>query len=102
MENASKSQLKRLAVQNPDELKRKVWKSGDEAAWLADKIVTGSPDYCQSAAQLLRKYSTLEQQLAELLAAAKQTIEENWHLADGNNCTLKVLREAVYKIEGWK
>lgn len=36
---------------------------------------------------------------AELLAAAKQTIEENLYLADGDNCTLKVLKDAIAKAE---
>lgn len=41
----------------------------------------------------------LKKQRDELLAAAKQTIEENLYLADGDNCTLKVLKDAIAKVE---
>lgn len=43
-------------------LKKRVWKPGEKAAWLADKIVTGSPEYCNEAAGLLRNYSDLEKE----------------------------------------
>jgi hypothetical protein len=33
-----------------------------------------------------------------LAAAARQTLDENGHLADGDNCTLKVLKEALAKF----
>jgi hypothetical protein len=32
----------------------------------------------------------------KLKGAARQTLAENLHLADGDECTLKVLRDAVY------
>ena len=35
-----------------------------------------------------------------LLSAARQTLKENGHLADGDNCTLKALRDAVAEIDG--
>lgn len=38
--------------------------------------------------------------LVELFDAAKQTLEKNLHLADGDRCTLKVLRDAVKRLEG--
>jgi hypothetical protein len=34
----------------------------------------------------------------DLLQAAINTIKENGHLADGDICTLRELRDAVYKI----
>lgn len=37
--------------------------------------------------------------IEELVRAAHQTIEENGHLADGDNCTLKALRDALVKFE---
>lgn len=36
--------------------------------------------------------------LALMVAATKETLEQNLHLADGNNCTLKSLRDAYLKI----
>lgn len=41
----------------------------------------------------------IEQQRDDLLAAAQQTIEENGHLADGDNCTLAVLKAAIAKVK---
>jgi hypothetical protein len=35
-----------------------------------------------------------------LLSAARQTLLNNLHLCDGDNCTLKDLRDAVEKIDG--
>lgn len=49
-----------------NELKRRVWNNGERSAWLADKIVTGSLEYCNEAAYLLRKYSQLEKEKADL------------------------------------
>ncbi|MFZ2524432.1 MAG: hypothetical protein WAW87_03865 [Candidatus Ferrigenium altingense] len=44
----------------------------------------------------------VREQRDDLLSAAKQTLDENGHLADGDNCTLKVLRDAVAKVEAAK
>ena len=35
-----------------------------------------------------------------LLSAARKTITENMHLADGENCTLRELRDAVEMFDG--
>lgn len=43
---------------------KREWLEGEKAAWLADKIVTGSSDYCNEASDLLRNYSNLEKELA--------------------------------------
>lgn len=43
------------------------------------------------------QFEAVIRQRDELLAAATQTLEENGHLADGDNCTLKVLKDAVAK-----
>lgn len=37
-----------------------------------------------------------------LLAAARQTLDENGHLADGDDCTLAALKRAVEIIDGTK
>lgn len=37
--------------------------------------------------------------LEHLLSVAKQTLTENNHLADGEDCTLKALRDAVKQID---
>ena len=40
------------------------------------------------------------ERVKKLVAAAKKTIEDNGHLADGDNCTLYDLREALVAITG--
>lgn len=52
-------------------LEKRVYLCGEEAAWLADKIVAYG-DYGNDAARMLRKLSKVEQQRDELLAALKQ------------------------------
>lgn len=47
----------------------------------------------------LRELHLLRQHRNDLLAAIKQTLDENGHLADGDVCTLKVLKDAVAKAE---
>ncbi|MEK7124899.1 MAG: hypothetical protein AAB864_00660 [Patescibacteria group bacterium] len=42
--------------------------------------------------------SELFNQRDVLLSAIKQTLDENAHLADGDNCTLKVLRDAYNQV----
>lgn len=37
--------------------------------------------------------------LVEVFDAAKVTLKDNAHLADGDNCTLKALRDACRKLE---
>jgi endo-1,4-beta-mannosidase len=39
-----------------------------------------------------------KKQFDELLEAAQKTLRENAHLADGDNCTLKELRDAVHLL----
>ena len=50
-----------------DNLERRVWLAGEEAAWLADKIV-GANQYGNDAARLLRLLSETQQQLATVTA----------------------------------
>ena len=38
----------------------------------------------------------------ELAGAIRQTLNENGHLADGDVCTLKVLKDALAKLESAK
>jgi len=67
-------------------LQKRIWVVGEKAAWLADKIVTGSPEYCNEAAGLLRNYSGMEARIATLeaeLLAARDLLaakEEETHL----------------------
>ena len=42
----------------------------------------------------------LIEERGELLAAVEQTLDENGHLADGENCTLIVLKKALVKVKG--
>ena len=53
----------------------------------------------------LARYDDLAEAIEEihdenmiLLAAIRQTLDENEHLADGENCTLIVLKQALRKI----
>ncbi len=41
----------------------------------------------------------LIEQHGELLVAIEQTLDENGHLADGENCTLIVLKKALVKVK---
>ena len=84
----------------------------DQAYWLADKIPAYG-DYAKEAANVLRRQAhELERLLAaqeellgevarlrtqrdDILAAARRTLDENGHLADGEICTLIVLKRAV-------
>jgi hypothetical protein len=43
---------------------------------------------------------TPDQRFTALLAAARQTLDENRHLTDGDDCTLRELRDAVAEIDG--
>jgi len=45
------------------------------------------------------KFIEIESQRDLLLAAARKTLAENSHLADGDDCTLKALRDAVEAID---
>jgi hypothetical protein len=38
-------------------------------------------------------------ELALLAQAVRETLDENLHLADGKNCTLRTLRDAYLKID---
>ena len=56
-----------------------------EALRLASLLEEHLPAHCGEAAKELRR---LHETNAELLAAVTKTVEENLHLADGDNCTL--------------
>lgn len=47
---------------------------------------------------LQRAAETLRNQRDELLAAIETTLDENGHLADGDNCTLIALKRALEKV----
>jgi hypothetical protein len=51
----------------------------------------------QCIAESLALCSTLEREIAELREAVAQTLRENAHLADGENCTLIRLKRALAK-----
>lgn len=61
-------------------LKRRVYMSGEEAAWLADKIVAYG-EYGNDAARMLRRLSTIEQQRDDLLAALKEIRNAEWMMS---------------------
>ena len=58
------------------------------------------------AANIIEQYADEVRQIVaqrdELLAACIQTVEENGHLADGENCTLIHLVRAIAKVKGEK
>ena len=49
---------------------------------------------------LANKVEELHDENMILRHAIKQTLEENAHLADGENCTLIVLKRALRKVRG--
>lgn len=49
---------------------------------------------------LLDEVASLRSQRDYILSAARRTLDENWHLADGDNCTLWVLKRAVETLTG--
>lgn len=48
---------------------------------------------------LERKYNAIQRRADILETAARQTLEECGHLADGESCTLIVLKRAVREID---
>ena len=48
--------------------------------------------------QRMDETTRLREQLAIALAGINETIEDNLHLADGDNCTLIKLKQALTKI----
>ena len=50
-------------------------------------------------------FSVAQRDVSKLLKAVKNTLAENAHLADGDNCTLKELRDAyadLRKLHAWR
>jgi hypothetical protein len=46
-----------------------------------------------------KNFYSMRKQRDKLLSAAKKVISENMHLADGDDCTLKPLIDAIAKAE---
>ena len=65
---------------------------------LFDKNKIVDPD--ADGLELHPRFSQVQQERDELLEACIQTVEENGHLADGENCTLIHLVRAITKVEG--
>lgn len=61
-----------------------------------NKIVDPDADVLE----LHPRFAQVQAQRDELLAACIQTVEENGHLADGENCTLIHLVRAIAKVKG--
>ena len=61
-----------------------------------NKIVDPDADVLE----LHPRFAQVQAQRDALLAACIQTVEENGHLADGENCTLIHLVRAIAKVEG--
>lgn len=54
---------------------------------------------CDEIERLKDNAASLRTQRDYLMAAARRTLEESGHLADGDNCTLLVLKRAVETLE---
>ena len=50
----------------------------------------------------LKELAKVEGQRNELLAACLKTLSDNGHLADGDNCTLIDIKQAVRSVKGGK
>lgn len=50
----------------------------------------------------LKELAIVERQRDELLAACLKTLSDNGHLADGDNCTLIDIKQAVRSVKGGK
>ena len=59
------------------------------------KQASFNPENCKT----LKKYKKYRRKNETLLEAAIKTLKDNLHLCDGDNCTLRELRDAVKKIE---
>ena len=66
---------------------------------IASQIKACDAIYATAEAKATRR-SKFARQRDELLAAIEQTLDENGHLADGENCTLIVLKKALAKAKG--
>jgi len=66
---------------------------------IASQIKACEAIYATAEAKATRR-SKFARQRDELLAAVEQTLDENGHLADGENCTLIVLKRALEKVKG--
>jgi len=81
-----------------DELKPREWSIGERAAWLADKIVTGSPDYCNEAASILREVSTIQkesQQDKATIAMLREAADETINALEGGEIKTAKLHAAA-------
>ena len=65
---------------------------------IASQIKACDAIYATAEAKATRR-SKFARQRDELLAAIEQTLDENGHLADGENCTLIVLKKALVKVK---
>lgn len=82
---------------NPSGLMRVI---GCASTLLADSNQVVDPD--KDYLDFHPRFAEMEERLGKLLAAAKSTIRENLHLADGDCCTLHELKTAVLAAEpGW-
>jgi ElaB/YqjD/DUF883 family membrane-anchored ribosome-binding protein len=61
----------------------------------ADEIERLSRDVNTLNSLIRDKGHSQEEEIARLRSAIQQTLEENGHLADGDNCTLILLKRAV-------
>jgi hypothetical protein len=71
---------------------------------LKEKGVLGSVE--ESIKSIFHEHSLFENWLSEekaksrkVIEASKLTLQENRHLADGKNCTLKVLKDAIESLD---
>jgi hypothetical protein len=57
------------------------------------------PATIRDAVQLAQRAKDISPKLGKLLYAARNTLVENLHLTDGDDCTLRELRDAVAAID---
>lgn len=66
--------------------------------WLQNHRRNLSQDAIDEA--LMEYIEHIEKQRDELLAAIETTLDENGHLADGDDCTLIALKRAIASVRG--
>ena len=78
-----------------EEVKRRVMACVNACAGTSTEALEEVYAAGQSFASLARSAEKWVEQRDMLLAAIQQTLDENGHLADGENCTLIVLKRAI-------
>ncbi len=77
------------------------WRRGDDTMPQPDPEQIGKAidSACDEIERLKDNVALLRTQRDYLMSSVRRTLEENGHLADGDNCTLLVLKRAVKTLE---